>query len=170
MTKRNFYFVGFGNMAQAIYQRMDKKDYGIIGIFESDEIQEKLIKTRQIKSKDSSEDFYLSSETMICGEVWEERYSSNINSLDIFLLAVKPADIKFACETHSSFFKQKEIEPNIISIAAGVTTDSIAEYLGGNYNPGKIVRAMPNLCAKKGMAMTGLYGDSFYFKSGASSS
>ena len=169
MTKRNFYFVGFGNMAQAIYQRMDKKDYGIIGIFESDEIQEKLIKTRQIKSKDSSEDFYLSSETMICGEVWEERYSSNINSLDIFLLAVKPADIKFACETHSSFFKQKEIEPNIISIAAGVTTDSIAEYLGGNYNPGKIVRAMPNLCAKKGMAMTGLYGDSFYFKSGASS-
>ena len=168
MAKRNFYFVGFGNMAQAIYQRMDKKDYGIIGIFESDEIQERLIKTRQIKRKDSSEDFYLSSETMICGEAWGERYSNNISSSDIFLLAVKPADIKFACETHNSFFKQEEIEPNIISIAAGVTTDCIAEYLGGNYNSGKIVRAMPNLCAKKGMAMTGLYGDSFYFKSGTS--
>ena len=105
---------------------------------------------------------------MICGEAWGERYSNNISSSDIFLLAVKPADIKFACETHNSFFKQEEIEPNIISIAAGVTTDCIAEYLGGNYNSGKIVRAMPNLCAKKGMAMTGLYGDSFYFKSGTS--
>ena len=51
-----------------------------------------------------------------------------------------------------------EEQPFIISIAAGVTTGTIAKYLGG-YGAGKLIRAMPNLCAKKGMAITGLFGD-----------
>ena len=32
--KRDFYFIGFGNMAQAIYQRMDKKSYKNIFLIE----------------------------------------------------------------------------------------------------------------------------------------
>ena len=60
-------------------------------------------------------------------------------------------------------------QPLIISIAAGVTTNSIAKSLGENFNKAKIVRAMPNLCAKKGMAITGLYGDPDYFENGDTS-
>ena len=59
-------------------------------------------------------------------------------------------------------------QPYIISIAAGITTKKIDGYLGG-YGAGKLIRAMPNLCAKKGMAMTGLYGDPYYFENGTSS-
>ena len=161
--KRNFYFFGFGNMAQAIYKGMDKKAYQNIYIIEkSNEITEELTKTREVQNE--SENFKLSPETVI---VQDQEYFY-VGNFDIFLLAVKPADIKALCRTQltKKLFDMDE-QPFIISIAAGVTTRTIAEYLGG-YGSGKIVRAMPNLCAKKGMAMTGLYGDPYYFESGAS--
>ena len=162
--KRDFYFFGFGNMAQAIYQRMDKEAYGEIYIIEkSDEVIAELNKARGVNSK--SEDFKLSRNTIIV-EDQEYFYMSNF---DIFLIAVKPSDIEALCKTQltKELFDMEE-QPFIISIAAGVTTGTIAKYLGG-YGAGKLIRAMPNLCAKKGMAMTGLYGDPYYFESGTSS-
>ena len=162
--KRDFYFFGFGNMAQAIYQRMDKEPYGNIYIIEkSDEVIAELNKTRVENSK--SEDFKLSRNTIIV----EDQEYFYISNFDIFLLAVKPSDIKALCKTQLTqlYFDMKE-QPYIISIAAGITTKKIDEYLGG-YGAGKLIRAMPNLCAKKGMAMTGLYGDPYYFKNGTSS-
>jgi pyrroline-5-carboxylate reductase len=162
--KRDFYFFGFGNMAQAIYQRMDKEAYGKIYVIEkSDEVIVELKKARGVNSK--SEDFKLSRNTIIV-EDQEYFYMSNF---DIFLIAVKPSDIEALCKTQltKELFDMKE-QPFIISIAAGVTTGTIAKYLGG-YGAGKLIRAMPNLCAKKGMAMTGLYGDPYYFESGTSS-
>ena len=162
--KRDFYFFGFGNMAQAIYKGMDKKAYQNIYIIEkSNEITEELTKTREVQNE--SENFKLSPETVI---VQDQEYFY-VGNFDIFLLAVKPADIKALCKNQltNELFDMDE-QPFIISIAAGVTTRTIAEYLGG-YGSGKIVRAMPNLCAKKGMAMTGLYGEPHYFESGASS-
>ena len=161
--KRDFYFFGFGNMAQAIYQRMDKEAYGEIYIIEkSDEVIAELNKARGVNSK--SEDFKLSRNTIIV-EDQEYFYMSNF---DIFLIAVKPSDIEALCKTQltKELFDMEE-QPFIISIAAGVTTGTIAKYLGG-YGAGKLIRAMPNLCAKKGMAMTGLYGDPYYFESGTS--
>ena len=162
--KRDFYFFGFGNMAQAIYQRMDKEAYGKIYVIEkSDEVIVELKKARGVNSK--SEDFKLSRNTIIV-EDQEYFYMSNF---DIFLIAVKPSDIEALCKTQltKELFDMEE-QPFIISIAAGVTTGTIAKYLGG-YGAGKLIRAMPNLCAKKGMAMTGLYGDPYYFESGTSS-
>ena len=49
-------------------------------------------------------------------------------------------------------------EPLIISIAAGIGSLTIKKYLD-NSSYYKLARAMPNLCAKKGMAITGLFGD-----------
>ena len=159
MVKRNFYFVGFGNMAQAIYQQMDKKAYGSIGIIE---VAEKLkeLASRKVEREDSRDNFYLTAETVICDDVWFKDKLKNFKNSDIFLLAVKPADIKRACENLSANFlcDDTQYQPIIISIVAGVKIDNIAKYLGRNYDQGKIVRAMPNLCAKKGVAMTGLYG------------
>ena len=163
-TKRDFYFFGFGNMAQAIYQRMNKKFYQNIYIIEkSKKITEKLANTREVENE--SESFTLSPETIV---VQDQEYFY-VSNFDIFLLAVKPEDMKALCKTQltKELFDMDE-QPFIISIAAGVTTGTIEKYLGG-YGEGKIVRAMPNLCAKRGMAMTGLYGDSFYFESGTSS-
>lgn len=162
--KRDFYFFGFGNMAQAIYQRMDKEAYGKIYIIEkSEEVIAELNKARGVNSK--SKDFKLSRNT----KIMEDQEYCYISNFDIFLLAVKPSDIEALCKTQltKDSFDMK-MQPFIISIAAGITTKKIDEYLGG-YAAGKLIRAMPNLCAKKGMAMTGLYGDPYYFESGTSS-
>jgi pyrroline-5-carboxylate reductase len=179
MVERNFYFVGFGNMARAIYQKMDKKAYGSIGIIETEEKCKELdtiIETEngRIRGEDSSKDFYITTETIICNLAWWEFNWGDVTGSDIFLFAVKPADMKMACEMCSNNFDwddpdDSQNQPLIISIAAGVTTNSIAKSLGENFNKAKIVRAMPNLCAKKGMAITGLYGDSDYFENGDTS-
>ena len=62
--QRDFYFFGFGNMAQAIYKGMDKKAYQNIYIIEkSNEITKELMKAREVQNE--SENFKLSPETII---------------------------------------------------------------------------------------------------------
>ena len=158
--KSDLYFFGFGNMAKAIYQSIDKEAFGEIYIIEkSNEAIEELLKTKEASNK--SEDFKLSPKTKIL----ENQKYLRISNFDIFLLAVKPSDMETLCKTQlTKELFDMDKEPLIISIAAGVTTKAIDEYLGG-YNPGKLIRAMPNLCAKKGMAMTGLFGDPNYIDS-----
>ena len=80
-TKRDFYFFGFGNMAQAIYQRMNKKFYQNIYIIEkSKKITEKLANTREVENE--SESFTLSPETIV---VQDQEYFY-VSNFDIFLL------------------------------------------------------------------------------------
>jgi pyrroline-5-carboxylate reductase len=78
---------------------------------------------------------------------------SKLKNLDIVLLAVKPAQIKSVCAQIKPLIKNL---PLIISIAAGVTTAKLKKYL--NDDDTYIVRAMPNLCAKTGTSITGLFG------------
>ena len=70
-------------------------------------------------------------------------------------MAVKPAQIKSVCTQLKPLIEE---QPLIISIAAGVNSLKIKQYLGGHSN-NKFARAMPNLCAKKAKAITGLFGD-----------
>ena len=79
---------------------------------------------------------------------------SKLNNLDIVLLAVKPAQIKSVCVQIKPLIKNL---PLIISIAAGVTTTKLKKYLN-DVDDAYIVRALPNLCAKTGTAITGLFG------------
>lgn len=78
-----------------------------------------------------------------------------VASASVVILAVKPQAMKAAClEIRAVIQKTK---PLIITVAAGVETAQVAQWLGGALS---IVRAMPNIPAQVQQGMTGLYAGS----------
>ena len=144
-NKNNFYFFGFGNMAQAIYKRMNKRAYDNIFIIEKS--KKRINEINNIY--DNFNNYFKNS------KIINNLNDSKITNFDTILLAVKPGDMKLVCSQLKPLIEE---EPLIISIAAGIGALKIKEYLGNN-SYYKLARAMPNLCAKKGMAITGLFGD-----------
>ena len=146
--KNKLYFIGYGNMAEAIYQRIDKKLFGKICLIE----------------KNSERRVYINEKNYKKTQVLKELNGIKFNNSDIVLLAVKPNQIKSVCEEINSLILGKKDIPIIISIAAGVTTTAIKNFIINNLtnlqNDIDIFRAMPNLCARDGEAITGLYGKS----------
>ena len=146
--KNKLYFIGYGNMAEAIYQRIDKKLFGKIFLIE----------------KNSERRVYINEKNYKKTQVLKELNGIKFNNSDIILLAVKPNQIKSVCEEINSLILGKKDIPIIISIAAGVTTTAIKNFIINNLtnlqNDIDIFRAMPNLCARDGEAITGLYGKS----------
>ena len=146
--KNKLYFIGYGNMAEAIYQRIDKKLFGKIFLIE----------------KNSERRVYINEKNYKKTKVLKELNGIKFNNSDIVLLAVKPNQIKSVCEEINSLILGKKDIPIIISIAAGVTTTAIKNFIINNLtnlqNDIDIFRAMPNLCARDGEAITGLYGKS----------
>ena len=146
--KNKLYFIGYGNMAEAIYQRIDKKLFGKIFLIE----------------KNSERRVYINEKNYKKTQVLKELNGIKFNNSDIVLLAVKPKQIKSVCEEINSLILGKKDIPIIISIAAGVTTTAIKNFIINNLtnlqNDIDIFRAMPNLCARDGEAITGLYGKS----------
>ena len=150
--KNKLYFIGYGNMAEAIYQRIDKKLFGKIFLIE----------------KNSERRVYINEKNYKKTQVLKELNGIKFNNSDIVLLAVKPNQIKSVCEEINSLILGKKDIPIIISIAAGVTTTAIKNFIINNLtnlqNDIDIFRAMPNLCARDGEAITGLYGKSKQIK------
>lgn len=146
--KNKLYFIGYGNMAEAIYHRIDKKLFGKIFLIE----------------KNSERRVYINEKNYKKTQVLKELNGIKFNNSDIVLLAVKPNQIKSVCEEINSLILGKKDIPIIISIAAGVTTTAIKNFIINNLtnlqNDIDIFRAMPNLCARDGEAITGLYGKS----------
>ena len=146
--KNKLYFIGYGNMAEAIYQRIDKKLFGKIFLIE----------------KNSERRVYINEKNYKKTQVLKELNRIKFNNSDIVLLAVKPNQIRSVCEEINSLILGKKDIPIIISIAAGVTTTAIKNFIINNLtnlqNDIDIFRAMPNLCARDGEAITGLYGKS----------
>jgi len=146
--KNKLYFIGYGNMAESIYQRIDKKLFGKIFLIE----------------KNSERRVYINEKNYKKTQVLKELNGIKFNNSDIVLLAVKPNQIKSVCEEINSLILGKKDIPIIISIAAGVTTTAIKNFIINNLtnlqNDIDIFRAMPNLCARDGEAITGLYGKS----------
>jgi len=149
MKKNKLYFIGYGHMAEAIYQRLNKRPYENIFLIEKDKERriyidkKKYPKTHLLKSLDGIK-FY---------------------NTDIIILAVKPNQIKPICKEINSLILEEKDLPIVISIAAGVTTASIIDYiiqdnLSQLQHPLSIFRAMPNLCAINGDSVTGLFGSS----------
>lgn len=67
---------------------------------------------------------------------------------DVLVLAVKPQDMQAAC---------RGIETNgalVLSVAAGLTVDTLSRYLNGTR---RIVRIMPNTPSQVGLGMAGLF-------------
>ena len=78
--------------------------------------------------------------------------SISITPASIVILAIKPQDMRSACEQICNLgFSADAL---FISIAAGVPTRAIRKWLGGKAN---IVRCMPNTPAAIGQGITGLY-------------
>ncbi|MFM2485818.1 pyrroline-5-carboxylate reductase [Celerinatantimonas yamalensis] len=76
---------------------------------------------------------------------------SALNSADVIVLAVKPQVMQALCET----LKQDgDVSGKLfISVAAGITCSHLKKWLGDV----PIVRCMPNLPAKVGLGVSGLY-------------
>jgi len=149
MAKNKLYFIGYGHMAEAIYQRLDKSLFENICLIEKDD-------DRRI-----SIDKKKHGKTQLLKSLQGIKFCNS----DIVILAVKPAQIKSICNVINSLIIEKKDLPVVISIAAGVTTISIKDYiiqenLSHLQNFLNIYRAMPNLCASNGDSITGLFGSS----------
>ena len=70
------------------------------------------------------------------------------------MLAVKPQIMKDVLESSRPAFQQHR--PLLISVAAGITTESIDTWCGGDF---AIVRVMPNTPALIQLGMSGLYAN-----------
>ena len=149
MAKNKLYFIGYGHMAEAIYQRLDKSLFENICLIEKDD-------DRRI-----SIDKKRHGKTQLLKSLQGIKFCNS----DIVILAVKPNQIKLICNEINSLIIEKKDLPLVISIAAGVTTTSIKDYiiqenLSHLQNFLNIYRAMPNLCASNGDSITGLFGSS----------
>ena len=149
MAKNKLYFIGYGHMAEAIYQRLDKSLFKNIFLIEKDD-------DRRI-----SIDKKKHGKTQLLKSLQGIKFCNS----DIVILAVKPNQIKSICNEINSLIIEKKDLPVVISIAAGVTTTSIRDYiiqenLSHLQNFLNIYRAMPNLCASNGDSITGLFGSS----------
>jgi pyrroline-5-carboxylate reductase len=149
MAKNKLYFIGYGHMAEAIYQRLDKSLFKNIFLIEKDDDRRISIdKKRQGKT-----------------QLLKSLQGIKFCNSDIVILAVKPNQVKSICNEINSLIIEKKDLPVVISIAAGVTTTSIRDYiiqenLSHLQNFLNIYRAMPNLCASNGDSITGLFGSS----------
>ncbi len=72
----------------------------------------------------------------------------------IWLLAVKPQVMRTVCESLAPLAQAQR--PLLVSIAAGITTAQIDQWLGGGQ---AVVRSMPNTPALLGAGATGLYAN-----------
>ncbi len=85
--------------------------------------------------------------------VSSDNQSLVLNS-DVVIIAVKPQVLQSVLEAIAVPFKEKQ--PLTISIAAGITIDSIERWLDGDY---PVVRVMPNTPALIGKGASGLYAN-----------
>ena len=127
-----FGFIGMGNMGSAMFK-------GALKTFSPDQI----IFSRSNKEKGEQ----LSSET---GVRYVESNAECANNAKYIILAVKPQMYDVVLKNIRNVVTNDKI---IISLAPGITIDTINEKLGGN---ARVVRAMPNTPALVGEGMTGI--------------
>ncbi len=76
-----------------------------------------------------------------------------MNDAALVLLAVKPQVMKAVCQSLAAVFPTQAVA---LSIAAGITTAQLDDWLGGDR---AVVRTMPNTPALLGAGATGLYAN-----------
>ncbi|MCX7965111.1 MAG: pyrroline-5-carboxylate reductase [Syntrophorhabdaceae bacterium] len=126
-------FIGLGNMGEAILKALIKSGYSTDCIFfceikpERAELMERTYKIKHVKD-----------------------VKKILNKTKYIIIAVKPQDAKKALESISPFIDERHI---IISIMTGI---SISKMLSFSDKKLKIIRAMPNICAKVGNSLTAI--------------
>lgn len=134
MNSTNICFIGGGNMARSIIGGLVSKGIPAKNIIVSDPFQASLDECSKLGVATSSDN------------------QSAIIDSDVIVLAVKPQIMHEVCLSI-----QKTLGKNpavIISIAAGITSDSLSDWLG---EKAAIVRCMPNTPALVQLGATALY-------------
>ena len=132
-------FIGAGNMAQSLIGGLIASGYD----------------KQNISATDPTE-AQRNSVTQTFGIQCFADNAQAISQADIVVLAVKPQVLESVCESISDSVQAKS--PLIISVAAGIRSDDINRWLGGQT---AIVRTMPNTPALIQTGATGLFANSF---------
>ncbi|PXF32234.1 pyrroline-5-carboxylate reductase [Pokkaliibacter plantistimulans] len=137
MSQATLAFIGAGNMASAIIGGLIANGYPADFILASDRTPANLLQL--------SDKYGIRTATSNIEAVHEAQ---------VVVLAVKPQVLRDVCIALRGQLNHK---PLIISIAAGVTLESMAEWLGKDM---PIVRCMPNTPAMLQVGASGLYANS----------
>jgi pyrroline-5-carboxylate reductase len=135
-TSHNIAFIGAGNMAKAIISGLLAEGFKRINLFASGPRQESLDRVAQEFGINISTD-----------------NAATAAGADVIVLAVKPQMLKEVCLGLADSLSHK---PLIISLAAGITTESISSWLGGEH---AIVRCMPNTPSQVRVGASGLFAN-----------
>lgn len=138
MSDHNIAFIGAGNMASSLIHGLISHGYNAQQIWAVDPDAEKLASLRgryAIHTTSNSNEA-----VSLCGTV---------------VLAVKPQVMQAVCGAISGVMQQHP--PLIVSIAAGITTAALQQWLG---HTTAVIRAMPNTPAAVGSGATALYATS----------
>jgi pyrroline-5-carboxylate reductase len=136
MINKKLAFIGAGNMAKAIIGGLIAQGYDAKKITATGPRIENLQKVADEFSVNISTDNIFAA-----------------SDADVIILAVKPQMLKqVATELSSALTHQ----PLIISLAAGITTESLQRWLNGNLS---IVRSMPNTPSQVLLGATGLFAN-----------
>ena len=140
MSSQTIGFIGCGNMATAMIDRILKADAGscTIRVFDVDETKTKPF----VSAGSSSQTGVAKNEAGLCSES------------DVIVLAVKPQAFNTVADKIKPLLSKIESEGKVvISIMAGVRIGTIETRLGHN----RIVRVMPNLGAQVGEGVSVWY-------------
>ncbi|WP_412460958.1 pyrroline-5-carboxylate reductase [Pseudomonas sp. SC11] len=133
MSKTRIAFIGAGNMAASLIGGLRAQG----------------LDASQIRASDPGAD----TRTRIQAEHGIVTFESNaqaIDGADVIVLAVKPQVMKSVCETLKPELKAGQL---VVSIAAGITCDSLQNWLGQV----PVVRCMPNTPSLLRQGASGLY-------------
>jgi len=131
-------FIGAGNMASSIIGGLTAKGFDAQSMTASDPYPESLVNLAKIASVNITHDNHQA-----------------VANADVVVLAVKPQMMKTVLEDLASSVQQSK--PLMISIAAGIETNSLDKWLGGDM---PIVRCMPNTPALVQSGATALFANS----------
>lgn len=127
--------IGAGNMARSLIGGLAAKGYDPAHIMVSNPTPEKLVHLQQQYHVQTT----MSNEAVVAAS-------------DLIILAIKPQIMQSVVTKLAVACQEKH--PLIVSVAAGVRTESLQQWLGTAY---PIVRCMPNTPALVGCGATGLF-------------
>ena len=132
-------FIGAGNMAQSLIGGLITSGYDRQNIIATD--------PTQAQRNNVTERF---------GINCYDNNATAISIADIVVLAIKPQVLESVCQEINPAIQSKK--PLVISVAAGIRTDAINQWLG---NQNAIVRTMPNTPSLIQAGATGLYANTY---------
>jgi len=133
----NVTFIGAGNMASAIFAGMVESGYPASAITATATREATLAPLRE----------------RLGIQVTTDNQAAIANA-DVVVLSVKPQIMRSVCEDLCDAIQARK--PLIVSVAAGLTADTLESWLGGDL---AVIRCMPNTPSLVGAGASGLYAN-----------